>query len=196
MAVTIEMIKELRELTAAGVLDCKRALEETEGDFQAAAEILKQKGLAAAAKKADREAGDGLVEAYIHAGAKLGVLVEVNCETDFVARTNEFQTFCHDVAMQIAAANPKWVSRADVPEDILDEQKNAIRAEMAGESKPEHVMDRIIEGKLRKFYEENCLLDQQFIRDEDKTIQQLLTETIAKLGENILIARFARFQIG
>jgi len=196
MAVTIEMIKELRELTGAGVLDCKRALEETDGDFEAATEILKQKGLAAAAKKADREAGDGLVEAYIHAGAKLGVLVEVNCETDFVARTDEFQAFCHDVAMQIAAADPKWISQDDVPEDVLDEQKDAIRAEMAGENKPEHVMDRIIEGKLRKFYQENCLLDQQFIRDEDQTIQQLLTETIAKLGENIVIARFARFQIG
>ncbi|MGC9361121.1 MAG: translation elongation factor Ts, partial [Anaerolineae bacterium] len=152
MAVTIEMIKELRELTGAGVLDCKRALEESEGDFEAASEILKQKGLAAAAKKADREVGDGLVEAYIHAGAKLGVLVEVNCETDFVARTDEFQAFCHDVAMQIAAADPKWISRDDVPEDVLDEQKDAIRAEMAGENKPEHVMDRIIEGKLRKFY--------------------------------------------
>ncbi len=196
MAVTIEMIKELRELTGAGVLDCKRALEETDGDFEAATEILKQKGLAAAAKKADREAGDGLVEAYIHAGAKLGVLVEVNCETDFVARTDEFQAFCHDVAMQIAAADPKWISQDDVPEDVLDEQKDAIRAEMAGENKPAHVMDRIIEGKLRKFYQENCLLDQQFIRDEDQTIQQLLTETIAKLGENIVIARFARFQIG
>ncbi|MCD6302348.1 MAG: translation elongation factor Ts [Anaerolineae bacterium] len=196
MTVSIEMIKQLRELTGAGVLDCKKALEQTEGDLEAASEILKQKGLAAAAKKANRVAGDGLVEAYVHAGGKLGVLVEVNCETDFVARTDEFQTFCHDVAMQIAAVDPKWISRDDVPEDVLDEQKDAIRAELAGENKPEHVMDRIIEGKLRKFYEKNCLLDQQFIRNEDQTVQQLLTETIAKLGENIVIARFARFQIG
>jgi len=196
MTVSIEMIKQIRELTGAGVLDCKKALEQTEGDLEAASEILKQKGLAAAAKKANRVAGDGLVEAYVHAGGKLGVLVEVNCETDFVARTDEFQTFCHDVAMQIAAVDPKWISRDDVPEDVLDEQKDAIRAELAGENKPEHVMDRIIEGKLRKFYEKNCLLDQQFIRNEDQTVQQLLTETIAKLGENIVIARFARFQIG
>ena len=196
MAVTTEMIKQLRELTGAGVLDCKKALEETDGDFEAASEILKQKGLAAAAKKVDRDAGDGLVEAYIHAGSKLGVLVEINCETDFVARTEEFQAFCHDVAMQIAAANPSWVSRSDVPEDVLAEQKDAIRAEMAGENKPEHVMERIMEGKLAKFYQENCLLDQAFIKDDEKTIQQLLTGTIAKLGENIVIKRFARFQIG
>lgn len=196
MAVTTEMIKQLRELTGAGVLDCKKALEETDGDFEAASEILKQKGLAAAAKKVDRDAGDGLVEAYIHAGSKLGVLVEINCETDFVARTEEFQAFCHDVAMQIAAASPSWVSRSDVPEDVLAEQKDAIRAEMAGENKPEHVMERIMEGKLAKFYQENCLLDQAFIKDDEKTIQQLLTGTIAKLGENIVIKRFARFQIG
>lgn len=196
MAVTTEMIKQLRELTGAGVLDCKKALEETNGDFEAASEILKQKGLAAAAKKVDRDAGDGLVEAYIHAGSKLGVLVEINCETDFVARTEEFQAFCHDVAMQIAAANPSWVSRSDVPEEVLAEQKDAIRAEMAGENKPEHVMERIMEGKLAKFYQENCLLDQAFIKDDEKTIQQLLTGTIAKLGENIVIKRFARFQIG
>jgi len=196
MAVTTEMIKQLRELTGAGVLDCKKALEETNGDFEAASEILKQKGLAAAAKKVDRDAGDGLVEAYIHAGSKLGVLVEINCETDFVARTEEFQAFCHDVAMQIAAANPSWVSRSDVPEDVLAEQKDAIRAEMAGENKPEHVMERIMEGKLAKFYQENCLLDQAFIKDDEQTIQQLLTGTIAKLGENIVIKRFARFQIG
>ena len=196
MAVTTEMIKQLRELTGAGVLDCKKALEETNGDFEAASEILKQKGLAAAAKKLDRDAGDGLVEAYIHAGSKLGVLVEINCETDFVARTKEFQAFCHDVAMQIAAASPSWVSRSDVPEEVLAEQKDAIRAEMAGENKPEHVMERIMEGKLAKFYQENCLLDQAFIKDDEKTIQQLLTGTIAKLGENIVIKRFARFQIG
>ena len=196
MAVTTEMIKQLRELTGAGVLDCKKALEETNGDFEAASEILKQKGLAAAAKKVDRDAGDGLVEAYIHAGSKLGVLVEINCETDFVARTAEFQAFCHDVAMQIAAASPSWVSRSDVPKEVLAEQKDAIRAEMAGENKPEHVMERIMEGKLVKFYQENCLLDQAFIKDDEKTIQQLLTGTIAKLGENIVIKRFARFQIG
>jgi len=195
MAVTTEMIKQLREQTGAGVLDCKKALEETDGDFEAATEILKQKGLAAAAKKVDRIAGDGLVEAYIHAGAKLGVLVEVNCETDFVARTKEFQSLCHDIAMQIAAANPLWVSREDVPAEALAEQKEAVRAEMAGENKPEHVMERIMEGKLAKFYQETCLLDQAFIKDDEKTIQQLLTEAIAKLGENIVIKRFARFQI-
>jgi len=195
MAVTTGMIKELRQLTEAGVLACKRALEETEGDMEKAAELLKEQGMAAAAKKAGRAAVEGRVEAYIHTGAKLGVLVEVNCETDFVARTEGFQGLCHDLAMQVAAADPKYVSRDDVPKDVLEEQKAQYRAEMAGQNKPERIMDRIIEGKLAKFYGESCLLDQEWIRDGDLTIQSLLNSTIGKLGENIVVKQFARFKI-
>jgi elongation factor Ts len=196
MAVTPEMIKELRQTTGAGVLDCKKALDATGGDMQKAAVLLKEKGLATAAKKTDRVAMDGRIEAYIHPGNKLATLIEVNCETDFVARTDQFKTFCHDLAMQVAAANPKWVSRETIPADVLEAQKSEYRAQMAGENKPEHVMERIMEGKLAKFYQENCLLEQPWIRDDTKTIQQLLTETIAKLGENIIIKRFSRLQIG
>jgi elongation factor Ts len=190
------MIKQLRESTGAGVLDCKKALDKCGGDMEKAAAQLKEKGLAAAAKKADRKASEGRIEAYPHAGNKLATLVEVNCETDFVARTEEFRSFCHDLAMQIAAANPKWVSREDVPADVVATQKAEFAAQMAGENKPPHVLERIIEGKFNKFYQENCLLEQAFIKDDSKTIQQMLTELIAKLGENCVVRRFARFQIG
>ena len=195
MAVTTEMIKQLRQETGAGVLDCKKALDATGGDMEQAKAILKEKGLAAAAKKAERTASDGRVEAYIHTGDKLGTLVEVNCETDFVARTAKFQALCHDVAMQIAATNPTWVSREDIPEEVLDAEKQEYRAQMADENKPEAIMERIIEGKVAKFYQEKCLLEQPWIRDDSKTIQQLLAESIAEMGENIIITRFARFQI-
>ena len=196
MAVTTQMIKELRALTQAGVLDCKKALDETDGDLEKAATILREKGLVAAAKKADREAAQGLVEAYIHAGAQLGVLLEVNCETDFVARTDTFRSLCHDLAMQVAATSPKWVSRQDIPVDELDSEKKVYLQQFADDSKPEHILERIIEGKLAKFYEENCLLEQPFIRDDSRTVQGLVTEAIAKLGENIVVRRFTRFQIG
>jgi len=195
MVITTEMIKQLRELTQAGVLDCKRALEENEGDFEKAAEYLKQKGLAAAAKKADRAAVDGRIEAYVHPGDKLAAMVEVNCETDFVARTEAFQAFCHDVAMQVAAVAPRWVSREDLSAGEFAEIKAEFEKEAASGNKPAHIVERIIEGKLNKFYAETCLLEQPFVKDDSRTIQQLLTETIAKLGENIKIARFARFQI-
>jgi len=195
MAITTEMIKELRQLTGAGVLDCKKALEEAGGDMEKAAEILKEKGLAAAAKKANRVAADGRVEAYVHTGNKLGALIEVSCETDFVARTEEFRTLCHDLAMQVAAANPRWVSREDIPPEVIEAEKEAYRKQLADQNKPEHIIERIIEGKLAKFYQENCLLEQPFIKDEEKTIQELVTEAIARLGENIVIRRFARFQI-
>ncbi len=195
MAVTTEMIKQLRQETGAGVLDCKKALDATGGDMEKAKDILKEKGLAAAAKKAERTASDGRVEAYIHTGDKLGTLVEVNCETDFVARTAKFQALCHDVAMQIAATNPTYVSREDIPEEVLEAEKQEYRAQMADENKPEAIMERIIEGKLAKFYQEKCLLEQPWIRDDSKTIQQLLAESIAEMGENIVISRFARFQI-
>jgi elongation factor Ts len=194
MAVTTEMIKELRQATGAGVLDCKKALDQAGGDMEKAAASLREKGLVAAAKKAERSAADGRVEAYIHHSNKLGVIIEVNCETDFVARTPQYQELCHDLAMQVAATNPRWVSRADVPEDIIAAEKASYLAEVA--DKPESVMDRILEGKLSKFYQENCLLDQTFIKDDSKVVQQLLTEAIASMGENIVVRRFARFQIG
>jgi elongation factor Ts len=195
MAVNTEMIKQLRQETGAGVLDCKKALDATGGDMEKAKAILKEKGLATAAKKAERTTSDGRIEAYIHAGDKLGTLVEVNCETDFVARTTKFQALCHDVAMQIAATNPLWVSRDDVPQEIIDAERQEYRAQMADENKPEAIMERIVEGKMAKFYQQNCLLEQPWIRDDSKTIQQLLSESIAELGENIIIRRFARFQI-
>lgn len=196
MAITMDMIKELREATGAGVLDCKRALEEAEGDMEKAAAILRERGLAVAAKKAERVVLEGRVEAYIHPGSKLASLVEVNCETDFVARTEAFIDLCHDLAMQVAASNPSYVSRDDVPESVIEAERNEYLAQMAGDPKPEHVIQRVIEGKLGKFFEEKVLLEQPFIKDETKTVQQLLTETIARTGENIVIRRFARFRIG
>jgi len=196
MAITAAMVKELRELTGAGVLDCKKALETTGGDKEKAAVILREKGLVAAAKKANRETTDGRVEAYVHPGNRLAALVEVNCETDFVARTEQFIAFCHDLAMQVAASSPSWVCRENIPAEALEAQKEEFRKEMAAENKPQAIWERIMEGKLAKFYQQSCLLEQPFIKDETKTIQQLLVEAIAKLGENIVIKRFARFQIG
>lgn len=195
MAITIEMIKELREKTGAGVLDCRNALQDVEGDFDEAAELLRKKGLALAEKKAEREAKEGLVEAYIHAGGKLGVLVEVNCETDFVARTDEFRELVHQVALQIAASNPAYVAPEDVPAEVVEREREWQRQQV-GPGKPEEIMDRILEGKLNKYYQEVCLLDQSFIKDEEITIRDLITRGIAKLGENIRIRRFARFEVG
>ncbi|MBC7256234.1 MAG: translation elongation factor Ts [Chloroflexi bacterium] len=195
MAVTAEMIKELRQQTGAGVLDCKKALEQYNGDMEKAAAYLKEKGLAAAAKKADRVAAEGRIEAYVHPGNRVGVLLEVNCETDFVARTPDFEALCHDLAMQIAAMKPRWVSREDVPAEVLAEEKRQYLQQLEGENKPAHIVERIIEGKLEKFYQENCLLEQAFIKDDSKTVRQLVTEAIARLGENIVVARFARFSI-
>lgn len=196
MAVTVEMVKELRQATQAGVLDCKKALEQAHGDIEQAIRILRKRGIAAAARRAGRTAADGRIDAYVHQGSKLASLIEVNCETDFVARTDEFGALCHDLAMQVAAASPRWLSREDVSEDVIEAEKEAYRAEMAGENKPEHIMARIIEGKLAKFYRENCLLEQVFIKDDAKTIRQLVAEAMATLGENIVVKRFARFQIG
>lgn len=195
MATTTEMVKQLREMTGAGVLDCKKALDATCGDMEKAQEILKEKGLAQAAKKAERVAAQGRIEAYIHAGAQLGVLIEVNCETDFVARTDEFQSLCHDLAMQVAAAKPQWVSLETIPAEVVEAEKKVWREELIADKKPEAMFDRILEGKLKKFCQENCLLDQAFIRDEDKTVRQVVTETIARTGENIIVKRFVRFAI-
>ncbi|HHY92238.1 MAG TPA: translation elongation factor Ts [Firmicutes bacterium] len=190
------MVKALREKTGAGMMDCKRALQETGGDTEKAIEYLREKGLAAAAKRAGRTAAEGIVEAYIHLGGKLGVLVEVNCETDFVARTPEFREFARDIAMQVAAANPQYLTREDVPAEVLAKEREILRAQTLNEGKPEKVVDRIVEGRLERFYSENCLMEQPFIKDPDKKVSDLLTEKIARIGENIVIRRFVRFQLG
>ena len=196
MAVTAAMVKELREKTGAGMLDCKKALEEANGDMAKAADILREKGLAAAAKKAGRIATEGLVESYIHAGGRIGVLVEVNCETDFVAKNEQFKEFVKDIAMQIAAANPKYVRREDVPAEELDKKREILKAQALNEGKPAHIVEKMVEGRLGKYYEEVCLMEQAFIKDPDKTISQLLNEKIAQIGENIAIRRFVRYELG
>ncbi len=196
MKITTQMVKELRQATGAGVLDCRKALEATDGDFDKAVTILREKGLAAAAKKASREAKEGLVGHYVHPGAKMAAIVEVNCETDFVARTPEFQALVKDLAMQIVAARPRWLTPEDVPAEVIEQEKAIYRKQLAEEGKPEHIMDRIIEGKLKKFYDENCLLEQAFIKDPDVKIKDMITNAVARLGENIRIRRFARFEVG
>ncbi len=196
MEVSASMVKELREKSGAGMMDCKKALAETGGDMDKAFDFLRQKGLAAAAKKADRMASDGAVGAYVHAGGKIGVLVEINCETDFVARTAEFQTLLKDIAMQIAAANPRCVRREEVAAGDLDKEREIYRQQALEQGKPEKVVDRIIEGKIDKFYSEVCLLEQSFIKDPDKKVLDVVNDAIARLGENIQVRRFARFSLG
>jgi len=194
--VSANMVKELREKTGAGMMDCKKALTETGGDFQKALDYLRQKGLATAAKRAGRVASEGRVGSYIHAGGKIGVMVEVNCETDFVAKTDDFQAFAKDVAMHIAASNPSYIRREEVTADVLDREKEIYRAQARDAKKPEKVMEKIVEGKLEKFYGEVCLLEQAFVKDPDITIQDLLNGLIGKLGEKIEIRRFTRYQVG
>ncbi len=196
MEVSANMVKELREKTGAGMMDCKKALTETGGDFQKALDYLRQKGLATAAKRAGRVASEGRVGSYIHAGGKIGVMVEVNCETDFVAKTDDFQAFAKDVAMHIAASNPSYIRREEVTADVLDREKEIYRAQARDAKKPEKVMEKIVEGKLEKFYGEVCLLEQAFVKDPDITIQDLLNGLIGKLGEKIEIRRFTRYQVG
>lgn len=195
MAITTEMVRDLRQRSGAGVLDCKRALEEVDGDLEKAIELLRKKGLAIAEKKAGREANEGLVDAYIHSGGKLGVLLELNCETDFVARTDDFRELAHDLAMQVAAANPQYLTPEDIPTEALERERQWQR-EQVGEGKSEEVIERILEGKLRKHYQEVCLLEQPFIRDEGLTVRDLITSKIAILGENIKLRRFTRFELG
>jgi len=194
--ITPQMVKELRERTQAGMMDCKRALEATGGDMEKAVAYLREKGLAAAAKKAGRVAAEGLVEAYIHPGGRVGVLIEVNCETDFVARTDDFRQLARDLAMQVAASRPLYVSREDVPAAVLEEERRIYRAAALNEGKPEHVVDKIVEGRLEKFFKEVCLLEQPFIKDPDRTVNDLIQEKIASMGENITVRRFARFERG
>jgi len=196
MQIDAKAVKALREKTGAGMMDCKKALQETEGDKEKAVDILREKGLAAAARRADRTANQGIVDSYIHLGGKIGVLVEVNCETDFVARNDEFRDFVKNICLQVTAANPAYLSKEDVPKDIIDKEAQIIKAQALNEGKPEKVIEKIIEGRLNKFYRENCLLEQVYIRDEDRTISELLTELVAKIGENIVIRRFSRFEVG
>ncbi len=194
--ITAAMVKQLRDKTGAGMMDCKKALQEAEGDFDKAVEILRKRGIAKAAKRADREANEGVVAAYIHPGSKLGVLVEVNCETDFVANTDDFKEFAKNIAMHIAASNPLAVKREDLDQEALEKEKEIYREQALAQGKPEHIVDKIVEGRLEKYYSEVCLLEQPYVKDPDKTIKDLLTEVIAKVGENITIKRFARFRIG
>ncbi|MHB0885017.1 MAG: translation elongation factor Ts [Bacillota bacterium] len=197
--ITSEMVKELRELTGAGMMDCKRALTETGGDFAKAVEVLRTKGLASAAKKAARAANQGIVGSYIHGGGRVGVLIEVNCETDFVARTEEFQALVHDLAMQVAAANPVWVTREEAPAELVENERRILKAQAETESggkKPPQVVDKIVEGRVDKFLKERCLLEQPFIKDPDQTVKDVVTAKVAKIGENISVKRFARFAVG
>ena len=189
-------VKELRSQTGAGIMDCKRALAETEGDIEAAIEYLRTKGLSAAANKSGRIASEGMVASYIHAGGKIGVLVEINCETDFVARNEDFQELVRDVAMHIAAARPTYLTREEVPADVMDREKRIFREQALESGKPEKVVDKIIEGRLEKFYGECCLQEQSFVKDTDITISELITKSIARIGENIQIRRFARYELG
>ena len=194
--ITAQMVKEIRDRTGAPFIDCKKALEEVAGDFDKAIEILKIKGVAKAAKKVGRETPEGTITSYIHAGGKIGVLVEINCETDFVARNDEFQAFAKEVAMQIAAGNPRYVSREFIPEEELAKEKEIMKAQVIESGKPANIADKIAEGKIEKFYEEVCLLDQVYIRDTKLKINDLLQALIAKIGENIKVRRFVRFQLG
>jgi elongation factor Ts len=196
MEISAQQVKELREATGAGILDCRKALAENNGDFDKAVASLREKGLAAAAKKVGREAKEGVVELYSHGGGRVGVMVEVNCETDFVGRTEQFRAFAHDLALQIAAANPRWLDMADVPAEVLESEKTIARNKAIQEGRPEKALDKIVEGRLEKFYQDTCLLKQPFVKDESLTVGDLLKHTIATVGENIIIRRFARWELG
>jgi elongation factor Ts len=194
--ITAQMVKELRQATGAGVLDCKQALDVNDGDFEKAKIYLLEKGMAAAAKRSSREAREGLIGSYIHAGDKVAALVEVNCETDFVARTDEFQELVHDLAMQIVAAKPLYLAPEEIPAEVLEQEKSIYRAQMADSGKPEQIVERIVEGKLKKFYEDTCLLEQPFIKDNALTVKELVQQKNALLGENLVVRRFVRFEVG
>lgn len=196
MTVTTEMIKQLRETTGVGILDCRTALEESNGDFEKAVELLREKGLATASKRAGREALEGMVELYSHADGRVGVMVEVNCETDFVGRSDAFRKFAHEIALQIAATSPSYIREEDIPEEVLERETKIASTKAREEGKPENIIPRIVEGALKKFKDEFVLLQQAYIRDEEITIEQLLSQTIAATGENIVIRRFARFALG
>lgn len=196
MEISVELIKKLREATGSGILDVREALENSEGDFDKAVDYLRQKGLAKAAKRSDRDASEGVVELYSHGDGRVGVMVEVNCETDFVARSDEFREFAHEVALQIAASSPKWVTEDQIPDDVIEHEKEIARARYQEEGKPDNIIDKILEGMVVKFKAESCLLQQAYIRNEDITIKELLHEKIASIGENIVIRRFERWELG
>jgi elongation factor Ts len=196
MDISAKVVKELRDKTGAGIMDCKKALKECEGDIDKAIEYLKKKGIADASKKSSRIAAEGSVASYIHMGGKIGVLIEVNCETDFVAKTEDFQSLVKNLAMQVAAANPKFVKRDDVPEDFIQKEREIYRIQALESGKPEKIVDKIVDGKIEKYYQEICLLEQKFIKDSDKTVEEIVKETIAKTGENIVVRRFTRYQLG
>jgi elongation factor Ts len=196
MAISVEMVKELREKTGAGMMDCKKALSETGGDVEKAIDYLRQKGLSDAAKRSGRIASEGLIASYIHPGGRIGVLVEINCESDFVARTEDFQALIKDIAMHVAAANPLYLRREDVPEDVLDRERAIYAGQAQEEGKPERIVDRIVQGRMEKFFQEMCLLEQPFVKDPDVNIGQLISSKVAKLGENIVVRRFERYQLG
>ena len=194
--ISAQMVKELRETTGAGMMDCKKALVETNGDMEKAVDYLREKGLAAAAKKSGRVAAEGVVESYIHGAGKIGVMIEVNCETDFVAKTPEFHSFVRDLAMQVAAANPQYLSRTEVPAAIIEHEREILRAQALNEGKPEKIVDKMVDGRVEKFYTDNCLLEQTFIKDPDKSVTDVVNAQISKIGENIVVRRFVRYQMG
>ena len=196
MEITAKMVRELRARTSAGIMDCKKALTETNGDLDAAIQLLREKGLKASELKGGRTTSEGVIASYIHPGSRIGVLVEVNCETDFVARTEQFQQLTKEIAMQVAAAKPKYVSEEDVPASVLESEKEILKRQTLDEGKPEHIVDKIVEGRMSKFYAEACLLEQPYIREMDKTVKQLIQDAIAQLGENIVVKRFSLFVLG
>lgn len=196
MDVSVEKIKELREATGAGVLDSKKALEAADGDFDKAVEALREKGLAQAAKRSGREASEGVIEVYSHLANRVGVMLELNCETDFVARNDQFQELAHDLVLHVAAMNPQYISREDVPAQVLERKMEDLRAQAESEGKPEHVVEKIVQGRLNKFYEEEVLLEQPFVKDDSLTVETLINNTVAVLGENIILRRFVRYELG
>lgn len=196
MKITSQMVKELRDKTNAGMMDCKKALVENDGDMEKSIDFLRQKGLAVAAKRAERATSEGVIESYIHAGGKLGVMVEVGCETDFVAKTDSFIEFARNIAMHIAASNPVAIKREDVPEDLINREKEIYSKQALDSGKPENIIEKIVAGKIDKFYSEICLLEQKYVKNPDLSVQDLLNEIVASLGENITVKRFARFQVG
>jgi elongation factor Ts len=196
MAITVDMIKELREKTGSGMMDCKKALTEADGDMEKAVKWLREKGIATAEKKSSRIAAEGIVESYIHAGGRVGVLIEVNIETDFAAKNEDFRRFVKDLGMQVAAMNPQWVSKEEVPAEALEKEREIVRNQALNEGKPEKIVDKIVEGRLSKFYDENFLLEQSYVKDDSKKIKDVLTQMIATIGENITIRRFTRYEMG
>ncbi len=194
--ISAQQVKELRETTGAGMMDCKKALTETGGDMSKAVDFLREKGLAAAAKKSGRIAAEGLVESYIHGAGRIGVLIEVNCETDFVAKTPEFHGFVRDLAMQVAASNPAYLSRQEVPAAILEHEREVLKAQALNEGKPAKIVEKMVDGRVEKFYKDNCLLEQAFIKDPDKSVTDIINAQISKIGENIVVRRFTRYQLG